>query len=144
MTNGTLRQVLECSRNPEGKILTTSPLPLAIDPTDRDKFSSHTTAWAETMDEPLFANEVHMPTSNTRWGHASTCGAFEGFQLVGEGFGLCVDILNGARWWIVARPSPQWPSGLSSVDSFLSHEFLDNGMGDWELEAILLVPGTRL
>jgi len=124
--------------------LNTPLLPLAAEPAGREKFSSDTAAWTETMDEPPFIDEVHMPTGDTRWGQVSTSGAFEGFQLVGEGFGFYVDVLDGSQWCIVPRPSPEESYRFADVDLFLSQDFLQHGMGDWELEAILLVPGTRL
>lgn len=141
--NGTLRQVLECSRNPKGKILNSAILALAAEPAGREKFSSDTTAWTETMDEAVFADEVHMPTGDTRWGQVSTRGAFEGFQLAGDGFGRYIDVLTGTKWLIVARPT-SGSCRFSEVESFLSESFINFGVGEWFLEAILLSPGTRL
>jgi hypothetical protein len=91
------------------------------------------------------------PASDMRWGIAATQGAFSGFHIDSDGLGTYISCTNrnGSKWWVIVGPKDKSnPSAFSSVKE--SHAFhAGNGadtmaLGDVQVEAVLLRPGTRL
>ena len=79
-----------------------------------------------------------------RWGLAATAGAISWSHVDSNGFGTYIDVKAGSKWWIVARRKGGQHS--FDVESFFNgdHEEDQVNMDRWDLEAVILTPGTRL
>jgi hypothetical protein len=91
------------------------------------------------------------PASDMRWGLAATQGAFSSFHIDSDGLGTYISCTNqnGSKWWVIVGPKDKSnPSAFSSVkecQAFYSGEGADTtALGDVQVEAVLLRPGTRL
>lgn len=91
------------------------------------------------------------PTPLLRWGLAATGGAFSTFHIDSDGMGTFISCVNrdGAKWWVIV--SPKDGSKLSAFANFKEaynfHRDLRGDttpLGDVQVEAVLLRPGTRL
>lgn len=82
-----------------------------------------------------------------RWGLAATAGAFHHWHIDSDGFGTFIDPIAGSKWWIVARPIGNLKRDWFTETSWLKNEAFDlnkDGKGLFDVEAILLQPGSRL
>ncbi|KIJ92390.1 hypothetical protein K443DRAFT_135302 [Laccaria amethystina LaAM-08-1] len=148
MRIGTLRQLLESSRHPEGEghILNALNFPLSAADTSRDGISSDLTAWV-AMENTAWCNSScsPFPTRDVRWGLAGNTGAMHHWHIDSDGFGTFVEPLTGGKLWFAARP-------LKNQDAFSETEVFSVENYDMEgpnedifaVEAIHLLPGTRL
>ena len=91
------------------------------------------------------------PASDMRWGLAATQGAFSSFHIDSDGLNTYISVTNegGSKWWVVVGPKDKSnASAFSSVkesQAFHSGEGADTtSLGDVQVEAVLLKPGTRL
>lgn len=91
------------------------------------------------------------PTASLRWGLAATQGAFSNFHIDSDGLGTYVSCINrnSAKWWVIIGPKDG--SKLSAFASFKEAcgfywtLGVDTAaLGDVQVEAALLRPGTRL
>ncbi|KAJ3499602.1 hypothetical protein NLJ89_g10083 [Agrocybe chaxingu] len=82
-----------------------------------------------------------------QWGLVATDGAFHPWHIDSDGFGTFVEIQTGRKWWVLARPRGNDPdfSDFARIDTFLGGiDTTAPNLDRWELEAVLLEPGTRL
>jgi hypothetical protein len=92
------------------------------------------------------------PTATFRWGLAATEGAFSSFHIDSDGVGTYVSCINqnGAKWWVIVGPKDKSRMSSSFVRFKETYEFYvafgadPNELGDVQVEAVLLKPGTRL
>ncbi|KAF8810817.1 hypothetical protein BYT27DRAFT_7016126, partial [Phlegmacium glaucopus] len=80
-----------------------------------------------------------------RWGLAAMSGAISWWHVDSNGFGSYIDVKAGVKWWIVAQ---RWDGheSFSEVMKFFdsSYEVEEPNDEDWDLEAVMLHPRTRL
>ena len=91
------------------------------------------------------------PTTDVRWGIAATQGAFSSFHIDSDGLGTYISCVNrnGSKWWVIVGPKDK--SDTSAFASVREAYAFHNGdgadtaaLGDVQVEAVLLRPGTRL
>lgn len=106
-------------------------------------FATDVVAFNSTVDMPLCNRNVMYPSTSTKWGLAATTGAHHLWHIDCDGFGSVINNKTGFKWWIVGQPMP-------GHDFSKPSEYLDdydiNAVNDnkWQLEGMLLVPGSRL
>ena len=123
----------------DGKILDALSFPMRDAGIRNEPFASDVASWNNTFAEPICKHELSLPIQGIRWGHCATSGAFQGFHINNDGRGKFIDVLHGSEWYIIA-------SHLHGLNEFPDDDFDFQKATDyvWELEAVMLVPGTRL
>ncbi|TFK17417.1 hypothetical protein FA15DRAFT_568602, partial [Coprinopsis marcescibilis] len=81
------------------------------------------------------------PAKVMRWTLAGLGGAVSYWHIDSDGFGTFVNIVCGSKWWCIGKSE----KGFLESDAFLKMdaERADGGQG-WDVEGILLTPGTTL
>jgi hypothetical protein len=128
-----------------GKVLDALPFPMINMGIQNDAFASDVASWNKTLGEPICKHEASMPVGDIRWSHCATCGAFHTFRINGHGLGMFIDVLHGSKWCIF--PSIiHGPNTFAGITSFFEENFeLDiEAATMYDLEAVMLIPGTRL
>src|SRR6202034_3814950 len=89
--------------------------------------------------------------SAMRWGLAATHGAFSSFHIDSDGLGTYISCSNrnGSKWWVIVggkdKSNPLAFSGVKEDEAFKNGNKGDTtALGDVQVEAVLLRPGTRL
>ena len=142
---GTLEDILNMAQDPNGAIINGLPFPLPLSTVKRDKLSGEIEAWRLTEGLPFCGNKALYPTSDMRWGLAATAGARHWIHLDCEGLGTIVELLCGLKWWILFKPHlHSEPDSTAHVDLFLDDFDPSVVVKTWDVEAVLLTPGTRL
>ena len=143
---GTLRQMLDCSQQADGKVLNALSFPMPGAATTPEAFTSDLAAWQQTTGEPGCSPRVARPTGDMRWGTCATCGAWHGHHIDSDGSGSYIEVQDGKKLWVTSDHSVADNDTLSEIGIFFNSEFsVDNGAPElWNLEAIVLVPGTRM
>jgi len=154
---GTLQQLLDCSQmeGGKGKILNALQFPMPEQGLGENPFATDSVAWCGTKGWPDCGEAVLPPTSDIRWGLAATTGAVHWWHIDSDGFGTYIDVKAGMKWWIVAKPKAHISlrgssqhdfSEFGSIDLFTRPDYKmeDPNTSMWDLEAVVLTPGTRL
>jgi hypothetical protein len=107
-------------------------------------FASDLVAFNATVDLPMCGRTVLFPVASTRWGLAATSGAHHLWHIDCDGLCTYIDTQAGLKWWIVARPKNG--STHFSHTTLFTEDFQINAanLNKWDLEAVLLPPGSRL
>ncbi|KAH6891575.1 hypothetical protein BKA70DRAFT_1119956, partial [Coprinopsis sp. MPI-PUGE-AT-0042] len=87
------------------------------------------------------------PSGHTQWGLLAYNGALHYLHIDAEGFGTWIDVKCGAKLWVIAYPPSNDQSlSLSNIDAYQlgSQLFCGEPPEGWTLEAVVLMPGTRL
>jgi hypothetical protein len=127
-------QLLEASATDAGKILNALEFPMGTAPVSpTPKFSTDLVAWEIT------SRGNPPPIGDIRWGLAATPGARTWFHMDSNGFNTFIDIKCGYKGWMCINDKY---GHFMSIDAFKDFE-LDEA-GDYQIEVILLTPGTRL
>ena len=140
---GTLKDMLKCHED-GSKILNALDFPMLSAPHPPTSFASDLAAFSATVDLPMCNRTVSFPMASTRWGLAATSGAHHLWHIDCNGFCTYIDTQTGSKWWIVAKPKPG--SLHFSEATLFTEEFDINkaNLEKWDLEAVLLLPGSRL
>jgi hypothetical protein len=155
---GTVQQLLDCSQMEEGKggrILNALQFPMPEEGLGENAFATDSVAWRGTKGWADCDEAVLPPTADIRWGIAATTGAVHWWHIDSDGFGTYIDVKAGMKWWIVAKPKERISFGgsyghdfseFASIDLFTrpDYEVEDANIHMWDLEAVMLTPGTRL
>jgi len=151
---GTLQQILECTKvypPNKAKILNALSFPMGEADLKPDKCFSELRAWAATKELPYCKTTHSLPGDDLRWGLAATAGALHWTHIDAEGFGTFIDVLVGRKLWLLARPKATTGKGVFDFKEFTDiHLFLDGynlegpNSEKWDLEAVVLSPGSRL
>ena len=127
--------LLEASRQEEGKILNALDFPMVLASlSPPPPFSTDLLAWRATD----CSGGTGIPTGDIRWGLAATTGARTWFHLDSNGFALDLTPKCGEKVFIVIRDEKE---NFRNINVFKDFE-LDDAK-DYRLEAVLLTPGTR-
>jgi hypothetical protein len=139
---GTLNDMLTCHRE-KTKILNALDFPMLSAPHPPTSIASDLEVFHSTVDLPMCARTVLFPVTSTRWGLAATSGAHHLWHIDCNGFCTYIDTQTGQKWWIVARPKNS--SDFSCTGLFTDQFRIDAAnLNKWDLEAVLLLPGSRL
>jgi hypothetical protein len=81
-----------------------------------------------------------------RWGLCATCGAWHTHHIDSNGSGTFINCEDGLKLWITSDHSVAGNPVLEEIGIFFDKDFnVDEGAPTlWDLEAIVLVPGTRM
>lgn len=143
--HGTLGMMVECSEKVNGKILNALDIPQPFESRERTQFASDMYALRATLNGMGWKPGMSLHTEDFRWAIASLKGAFHGFHLDSDGMGTFIMASFGSKWWILASPKPGSNADLAKIDTFLGSNFnLDEVPEGWQLEAIVLAPGSKL
>jgi hypothetical protein len=144
LVNGTVEELLEASRDPNGRVLNALEFPFMELPPERLGCSVDFVAWRQAAEMDCEDKMEIFPCPLTRWGSAGLKGSFVLWHLNSDGFNTFVDVKNedGEKWWIVTNADRECAGQLRLL---LSDGFKkETGPPDLWLEAILLTKGTRL
>ncbi|KDR86190.1 hypothetical protein GALMADRAFT_219157 [Galerina marginata CBS 339.88] len=137
----TLGHVLECSRNPNGKILNVLDLPLGWKGAIPTPFSSETRAWMATEGLPYC--KTPLPADALRWALAATAGAHHSWHIDANGFGAKILVGCGGKLLFVGRPRA--PDAFENVNMFINNMDTYSPCTErWDVEAIYLEPGDAI
>lgn len=139
--------MLQSTRLDNPLIMATTEIPLGILGMTNAPFSTEFYAWRRTEGLPFCHNQLSIPSDSLRWGSASTKGYFSAWQLAPNGFGCYIDVKVGALLIVIAKPKgdqQNW-NRFTSIDLF-GNNFQRHGSntGLWDLEGVVLTPGTRM
>ena len=144
---GTLRQLLGCARQNDGeggKILNALQFPMPEEGLGHHRCSTDSVAWRATKGRSGSSEYESPPLADIRWGLAATKGAVHWWHIDSDGFATYIDVVAGYKWWIVAKEKDTGLSlGHTSIFS-ADYQLEEPNNGLWDVEAILLEPGTRL
>jgi hypothetical protein len=147
LRQGTVRSLL-ASAQEDGKILNALYFPMSEQGLGFWPFSTDSAAWRATKGAKGCSQEETPPLASIRWGLAATAGALSWIHLDSNGFPTYIDIKAGFKWWIVLRRKGEahFFESVSDVFGFFEGNYdVDKPNHDkWDLEAVLLPPGTRL
>lgn len=114
--------------------------------TTPEAFASDLAAWQATTGEPGCSAKATRPTGDMRWGLCATCGAWHTHHIDSNGSGTFINCEDGLKLWITSDHSVAGNPVLEEIGIFFDKDFnVDEGAPTlWDLEAIVLVPGTRM
>ena len=142
---GTLGDILEMAKDPDGAIINGLSFPLPLSAIKRDKLCGDVEAWCLMEGLPYCHNNAFYPTSVMRWGLAATSGARHWVHVDCDGLGTYINVLCGLKLWLVFKPHLHGePDSMAHVDLFLDDFDPAVVVKTWDVEAVLLTPGTRL
>lgn len=103
-------------------------------------FSTDFAAWRATK-----GLGGHTVPGDLQWGFAATSGALSWLHLDSNGFGTYIDPQTGVKWWICLRKKGHGHrfESCSEPEPFFGGKYEVNAE-QWDLEAVILTPGTRL
>ena len=82
--------------------------------------------------------------ASMQWGLAAMSGAHHLWHIDCDGFCTYIDTQAGLKWWVVACPKNTF-ADFSHVALFMEEFHIDAiNLEKWDLEAVLLRPGSRL
>jgi hypothetical protein len=111
----------------------------------KSTFSSDVEAWLATEGLPYCDQEALFPTADMRWGLAATKGARHWIHIDSDGMGTIVDVLCGARWWLLFTPAEEYDlTNFGDIDQFFHQFDVTKPPAHWDVEAVYLQPGIRL
>lgn len=117
---------------------------MASAPHPPTSISSDLIAFAATLDLPFCGRAVGFPVFSCQWGITATQDAHHLWHIDCDGLATYIDTQAGAKWWVLARPKEEHYA-FSGVNTFSVDYRLNRANQEkWSLEAILLLPGSRL
>ena len=143
---GTMADLLDHA-NEAGKALNALDIPMEDGVQVPPSLSSDRRAWTHTVGFKLCKKSNRFPNSAMRWALVSTSGTYSPWHIDCDGLGMVIEVKEGSKWWIIARPKPgeSLQQLLSRIEAFI--DVFDPRVSNadlWDCEAILLTPGTRL
>jgi hypothetical protein len=111
-------------------------------------FSTDVAAWNGIKGTHNCPADQRLPIGDIRWALAATAGALSWWHIDSNGFATYLDAKAGKKLIMVGRRKSCGANNLESfseVDIFLKKFEVDLPNADrWDLEAVILAPGTRL
>lgn len=151
---GTLQQLLDCTKivpANKAKILNALSFPMGEADLKPDKCFSEILAWAATKELPYCKTTQSLPGDDLHWGLAATSGALHWTHIDAEGLCTFIDVLIGCKLWLLARPKAVTENGdfdykeFSNIQLFSEgYKFEEPNADRWDIEAVVLLPGSRL
>lgn len=128
-----------------GKILNALSFPMPLGDINVGDLATDTFAWTEAIVHPE-GGSVY-PFAAFKWGLCGLGGAETTYHVEPDGVHTVVDPLTGDKWWIMFRPKGNKDfCQFARISQFYSGKFdIDKATCEmWDIEAVLLTPGTRL
>lgn len=152
MKAGSLYQMLEATRSESLHIMSTTdiamPLSGILEGMAYFPFSTDVHAWQDTENRSYCLPANPFPVESVRWGSASTKGSITGWKLAPHGFGHYIDVKVGSLLLIIAKSRPndrEAGKRFTDINLFANNFRPDKPNTDlWDLEAVVLMPGTRM
>lgn len=101
-------------------------------------------AFNETLDDPHCKRSSAFPLSDMYWGLAATVNCFHQFHIDADGFGTFIAPQTGSKYWLLARPKAGRSFSETGLYVDSDYEIDKMNMELWDVEAVLLRPGTCL
>lgn len=142
--SGTLIDLYKSAQSPAGKALNALDFPMQCAEHPPHSFATDVKAWTRTLRSNNQADEY--PTTSTRWGIAATSGSYHRWHVDTDGFGTWLDCKTGGKVWFIAIPKAgNGFTQFAARDLFQADYSMEsNNLHLWNVEAVLLTPGTRL
>lgn len=144
-TIGVTDDLLRSHRSSNGKILNALDLPMLIRGTRPPKtLATDVLAFISTVDDPYCKRSVGFPSSDMYWGLAATSNSFHYFHIDTDGVSTHLAPQTGSKYWVMARPKPG--RSFAETDIYVDSNYAidETNVDLWDIEAILLTPGTCL
>ena len=139
----TLRELYEVHTGPEEcrKALNTLHFPNYNAPPCDDRLGLGERIWKACNLIYGFRSLV-FPCNSFNWSVVGLPGAMHGWHHDSEGLCTVVIILSGMKWWAIGRGA----KNRDKLDFFIEKPYFDSWAtdGEWEIEPILLQPGTTM
>ena len=127
-------QLLEASISEAGKILNALEFPMGTAPVSPTPiFLTDLVAWE------MVSRVIPPPIGDIQWGLAATAGARTWFHMDSNGFNTFIDVKCGYKAWMCIHDKS---GDFELINAFKDFDLDD--AGDYQIEVILLTPGTRL
>ena len=143
---GTLRDVYQAAASPIGerKSLNALYMPDAHAPVRESPFATDVHAVKRST-----SNDKHsirkMPTEDIRFNLAATEGAHHYYHIDSRGDGTWIDVVSGSKIWFIAAPKDRRKMSSTSLWTANDQDVTAlKPLEDWDFEAVLLTPGSRL
>ena len=108
-------------------------------------FATDVLAFNTTLNMQMCNKKTQFPASSMRWGLAATSNAYHLWHIDCDGLGTVVNLKTGYKLWILGGPKNNLRGSFSSIADFLeNYKINDVNNKKMEIEAILLIPGSRL
>ncbi|KAJ3507190.1 hypothetical protein NLJ89_g6444 [Agrocybe chaxingu] len=132
--------------NSDGKSLNALDIPMEDSVRPPSSLSSDVWAWKHTVGLKLCKRTDRFPSAAMRWALVSTSGAHSPWHVDCDGLCTMVRVQSGCKWWVIARPKEELHlEAFCDVDTYLNSFDIESANNDrWDLEAILLTPGSTL
>lgn len=138
-----MRELFDVHTGPKSgrKVLNTLNLPNFSALPKEDKIGLDERIWKAVNFIYGFRQEL-FPAHSVNWFRVGLSGACQGWHGSSEGFGTFIAILSGMKWLVVARNGKTH----EKLDFFVeTPDFYSWSVrSDWDVEGILLTPGTRM
>lgn len=152
MKEGILRDLIDAGNDPNGKILNALSFPMGWASWHPTSYSTEIIAWKATEGMP-FAKDCNLPVADYRFGLAATKGAITWWHIDGP-FGTTLTVKVGSKFLFAGRPplassiplTPKCFDQFAHLELFHEPNFeMEQGANPlWDVEGILLTPGTTL
>lgn len=142
---GVTGDLLRSHRSKKGKILNALDFPMPTrGPHPLESIATDILAFNETLDDPNCRRTDRFPLSDLYWGLIALAHAFHYFHIDADGFATFIAPQTGAKFWLFARLK----AGRSFSETGLyvggTYAIDQMNLDMWDVEAILLTPGTCL
>ena len=119
-------------------------LPNGVCPSSSTSFTSDLATFTATVYLLFCGRSVSFPMASTRWGLAATAGAHHLWDIDCNGLCTYIDMQTGLKWWIVAKPTQESIPFSDPTLFTKEYDISAANLEKWDLEAVLLCPGSRL
>lgn len=142
---GSLNDLIDNHRaGDKGKIINALDFPMPGKEMLSSSIATDVVAFLDTVGSAYCPRETSYPHSSMKWGLAATSWAHHLWHMDCNGLGTYIDVHAGWKWWIVATPRAPLVH-IADVDIFMNSYLLTSpNSHKFELEAVLLPPGSRL
>lgn len=141
--NGTLEQMLESARDPQGKILNGLDFPGSMTAAEINSHSTDLTAWYYTRGAKGYKATKEFPWAHMRWFVVSTGNTITFVHIDADGVCSEVRVICGKKVWILGGAKKGY--SLANIMAFLRSDFyVETADERLQWEAIVLTPGTHL
>lgn len=143
-TSGTLMDMYQASISPMGKSLNSLDFPMQCAEHPPQSFATDVKAWIWTLNNSNKSNQY--PSTSTRWGLAATAGTYHKWHIDTDGFGTHLDCKTGSKVWFIAKPKNMGSFSNFADRSLFQADYTMERPNThlWDIEAVFLLPGTRL
>lgn len=144
---GTTAHLLKSHRSNTGKILNALDFPMPIRGLrPPETIATDRLAFNVTFDDPQCMRKGPFPDPDMYWALMALKHARHLFHIDADGLATFIDPQTGAKYWLVARLKPGILGTFSKTELYVNggYEIDSINLDLWDVEAVLLTPGSRL